>query len=38
MKFKIKNVYLVSYKDMDTLLFVYEFKDSKKTVRYYKWL
>jgi hypothetical protein len=34
MKFKIKNVYLVKYKDMDTLLFVYEFKDSKKTVRY----
>ncbi len=34
MKFKIKNVYLVNYKDMDTLLFVYEFMDSKKTVRY----
>jgi len=31
MKFKIKNVYLV--KD-DTLLFVYDYKDSKKIVRY----
>jgi len=31
MKFKIKNIYLV--KD-DSLLFVYEYKDSKKIVRY----
>jgi hypothetical protein len=34
MKFNIKNVYLVPYKNMDTLLFVYEFKDSDKIVRY----
>lgn len=36
MKFKIQNVYLVleEYIDMDTLLFVYEFKDSEKIVRY----
>ena len=34
MKFKIRNVYLVKYIDMDTLLFVYEFNDSNKIVRY----
>jgi hypothetical protein len=27
MKFKLINIYLVKYKNMDTLLFVYESKD-----------
>lgn len=34
MKFKIQNVYLVKYQNMDTLLFVYEFQDSERIVRY----
>ena len=34
MKFNIKNVYLVKYINMDSLLFVYEYEDSEKIVRY----
>jgi hypothetical protein len=34
MKFKIKNVYLVKYQNIETLLFVYEFQDSERIVRY----
>jgi hypothetical protein len=34
MKFKIQNVYLVKDPNMDSLLFVYEFEDLDKIVRY----